>query len=124
MSGDHQRNPDGSGETPAARDPSPEARHARLKADLERVQQRSVGTVETDRREAATSSGLAQGLRLSTEFVAGILAGALLGWVLDRLASSAPWGLIAGVILGFCAGMLNALRASGKVQDPVDRAGR
>jgi ATP synthase protein I len=124
MSGDHQRKPDGSGETPATRDPSAEARHARLKADLERVRQRSVGTVETDRREAATSSGLAQGLRLSSEFVAGILAGALLGWVLDRLANSAPWGLIAGVILGFCAGMLNVLRASGKVQDPVDRSGR
>ena len=36
-----------------------------------------------------------------------------LGWIIDRLAGTAPWGLIVGLLLGFGAGILNVLRSAG-----------
>jgi ATP synthase protein I len=57
------------------------------------------------------SSGLARGLRLSTELVAGVLVGAGIGWGLDRWLGISPWGLIVFLLLGFAAGVLNVVRA-------------
>jgi ATP synthase protein I len=57
--------------------------------------------------------GLGKAMRLSTEFVAGVIAGALLGWVVDRLLGTSPWGLIVLLLLGFGAGVVNVMRAAG-----------
>ncbi len=62
------------------------------------------------------SKALGQALRLSAEFVSGVAAGGILGWLVDRLFGIAPWGLIVCLILGFCAGMLNLMRAAGVVK--------
>ena len=43
-------------------------------------------------------------MRLSTEFIAGIIAGALLGWFVDRMLGTSPWGLIVLLMLGFVGG--------------------
>jgi ATP synthase protein I len=56
-------------------------------------------------------SGLARGLRLSTELVAGVLVGAFVGWALDRWLGISPWGLIVFLLLGFVAGVRNVVRA-------------
>jgi len=53
-------------------------------------------------------------MRLSSEFVAGIVVGAGLGWLLDRWLGTSPWGLILFLMVGFAAGVLNVLRASGE----------
>jgi ATP synthase protein I len=50
--------------------------------------------------------------RLASEFVAAVLGGAGLGWLLDRLAGTSPFGLIILLLLGFGAGILNMARAS------------
>ena len=54
---------------------------------------------------------------MSTEFVAGIAVGAGLGWLIDRLAGTSPWGMIVFLLLGFAAGVLNLIRAAGVVPD-------
>ena len=59
-------------------------------------------------------SGMARGIRLSTELVAGVLVGALIGWGLDRWLGISPWGLIVFLLLGFAAGVLNVVRAAGE----------
>jgi ATP synthase protein I len=56
-------------------------------------------------------SGLARGLRLSTELVAGVLVGAVIGWALDHWLGISPWGLIVFLLLGFAAGVRNVVRA-------------
>ena len=63
----------------------------------------------------ATATGYAQAFRLASEFVAGVLVGAALGWGLDRVAGTSPWGLIGFLLLGFCAGVLNVVRAAGRM---------
>ncbi len=49
----------------------------------------------------------------STELVAGVLVGAALGWLADRLLGTSPWGMIVLLLLGFAAGVLNVMRAAG-----------
>ena len=49
--------------------------------------------------------------------MAGVLVGALIGWLLDRWLGISPWGLIMFLLLGFAAGVLNVMRAAGVVRE-------
>lgn len=68
-------------------------------------------------RQTGPTTGYAQAFKLSSEFIAGIAVGAALGWAIDRLAGTTPWGLVVFLLLGFCAGILNVLRSVGKVAE-------
>jgi len=63
-------------------------------------------------RAKTDSSGNALAMRLGSEFVAAVLVGAVLGWGLDKLAGTAPWGMVIFLLLGFAAGVRNVIRAS------------
>ncbi len=62
---------------------------------------------------AANASAMARGFRLSSELIAGVVVGAVIGWGFDRLLSTSPWGLIVFFLLGFVAGVINVMRAAG-----------
>jgi ATP synthase protein I len=64
---------------------------------------------------------MARGFRLSSELVAGVVVGALIGWGFDRLLSTSPFGLIVFFLLGFAAGVLNVVRSAGAGQDTTGR---
>jgi len=66
-----------------------------------------------DDPEAPKPSGAAWGraMRASSELLAGIFVGSLLGLGLDRLLGSEPWFLLAGIGLGFAAGLRNLSRS-------------
>jgi ATP synthase protein I len=61
-------------------------------------------------------SGLGQALRLSSEFIAAIIVGGALGWAADRWLGTSPWGMILLLMLGFAAGVMNVMRASGMLK--------
>jgi ATP synthase protein I len=92
---------------------------AALSARLRRLgdrlgQQRPDEPSETGRGPpAADASGYARGFRLSSELVGGVLVGAGIGWVLDRVLGISPWGLILFLLLGFVAGVMNVVRSAG-----------
>jgi ATP synthase protein I len=67
-------------------------------------------------------SGMARGLRLSSELVAGVLVGGAIGYALDYWLGIRPWGFIVFVLLGFVAGIVNVMRAAGALANPEDRA--
>ena len=70
---------------------------------------------------AARASAMARGFRLSSELIAGVVVGAAIGWGLDRLLSTSPWGLIVFVLLGFTAGVVNVVRSAGVAPDRTGR---
>jgi len=111
---------------------APPANEAALSARLTHLDQR-LSDVQKDREfekvQAGTegqaaharASAMAVGLRLSSELVAGVLVGALLGWGFDRLLSTSPWGLIVFLLLGFTAGVLNVMRSAGAMTKQSER---
>lgn len=87
-----------------------DARRRVLSDRLERHAARSAA--ERDgMRAPGRYEGVAQGLRLASEFVAGVLVGAGIGYLLDRFAGTSPFGLIFFLLVGFAAGVVNMLRA-------------
>jgi ATP synthase protein I len=102
---------DGSKDRPAEE----AALSARLRNLGTRLGSTQLGKTEqtSSARPVADPSAMARGFRLSTELVAGVLVGAMLGWLLDRWLGISPWGLIVFLLLGFAAGVLNVMRAAG-----------
>ncbi|MDX8469518.1 MULTISPECIES: AtpZ/AtpI family protein [Mesorhizobium] len=111
-----KKGPDGTGETGRGRQPEATIRDDELER-RRRELEASLATRRTDRLEgkdeANAATGYGQALKLSSEFIAGVVVGVGLGWIIDRLAGTAPWGLIVGLLLGFGAGILNVLRSAG-----------
>jgi ATP synthase protein I len=85
----------------------------RLDAALTKVRRTDVG--EEDKRSTSRSDtqGLVRALRLSSEFVAAIVVGGGIGWLVDRVSGTSPFGFIAFFLLGFVAGIINVMRAAG-----------
>jgi ATP synthase protein I len=91
-------------------------------ADLARRLDRLGDAIDAERQERVAAkaparsdmSGYGQAFKLGSEFVAGVLVGAALGWGLDKVAGTSPWGLIVLLLLGFAAGVLNVVRATSR----------
>lgn len=123
MTGDARgkRDKNGQSSRPTAEEAALSARLKRLDEKLSNIRGERDG--QTDRTgngdRAAQASAMARGLRLSSELVAGVLLGAAIGWGLDRVLSTSPWGLIVFLLLGFAAGVLNVMRTAGVAQGGV-----
>lgn len=106
------------------RNGNPQADEAALSARLKSLGSR-LSNVRSDRKSqtdqsasgagsaSANASAMARGFRLSSELIAGVLVGAAIGWGIDRLFSTSPWGLIVFFLLGFVAGVMNVMRTAG-----------
>ena len=76
--------------------------------------QRSVEAAAGQTRQG-DMSGMSRGLRLGSEFVAAILIGAGLGWIIDSVLPTRPWAMVVLLLLGFAAGVLNVVREAAKM---------
>jgi ATP synthase protein I len=66
-------------------------------------------------------AGLGQAVRIGTELLAALVVGGGLGWLADTyLFDSEPWGVVAGLVLGAIAGVLNAYRAAQRWQSSTN----
>ena len=91
------------------------------------------GRIAAERSEQAESmkpsagytgaTGYAKGYRLASEFVAGTLVGGLIGYGIDWLFGTLPFGLIIFLLLGFGAGILNMARAANRIPPAQERLG-
>jgi ATP synthase protein I len=72
---------------------------------------------EGNAKQNNDSGGFGNAFKLSGEFIGGVVVGVGLGWFFDRLFGTSPWGLIIFLLLGFAAGVLNVLRAAGRVAE-------
>ena len=85
----------------------------------------SVKTRETNTGNQADGRGNALGLafRLTTELVAGLVVGGLIGWQLDRWLGTAPVLMLVFFALGAAAGILNVIRTAHEMQRKSGVAG-
>ena len=111
---------DGGGNGSRDKSPDEAALSARLGGLDRRLSEiRDSRKIETDQPEgesedsAARASAMARGFRLSSELIAGVVVGAVIGWGFDRLLSTSPFGLIVFFLLGFVAGVVNVVRSAG-----------
>lgn len=100
------------------REESLEARRRRLGAELATKRADAAESEAGEARAEKSRKGYAEAMKLSSEFLSAIIVGVILGYLFDRFLSTSPWGLIVFLMLGFCAGVLNVLRAAGKVSRP------
>ena len=56
--------------------------------------------------------GMGLGFRMAADFLAAVIVGAVLGFGIDTLFGSTPWGLIVCLILGFITGVWNVVRVA------------
>ncbi|MEO0398570.1 MAG: AtpZ/AtpI family protein [Pseudomonadota bacterium] len=62
-------------------------------------------------RKDGQGQALGQGMRLASELLAATLVGLGIGLGIDRLTGLPPLGLLAGLFIGFSAGLRNAMRS-------------
>ena len=117
---------DTSGRSEQDRRPSDEAdlsaRLRRLGDRLDQVRASQPSEPTPDVSRGPDRSGMARGLRLSSELVGGVLVGGAIGYALDYWLGIRPWGFIVFVLLGFVAGIVNLMRSAGILAHPEDRA--
>ncbi|MEZ5920363.1 MAG: AtpZ/AtpI family protein [Parvularculaceae bacterium] len=93
---------------------------------LEEFSKRLDAVRGVDRTEKAESEGrnkaVGQGFRLASELLAAMIVGPLLGWGFDRLTGVSPFGLLAGVFLGFAAGVRNVSSAMKENAESPEKA--
>jgi ATP synthase protein I len=97
---------------------------AELKARLDRLSADiRTGTADiAEDRKASTSSSSAQstgqamgmGFRVVSELVAGVLVGGGIGWGIDRLLGTSPFGLLIMLFVGMGAGFWNVYRLAAR----------
>ena len=75
----------------------------------------SLKAFEAERARPASSQAsrsIGEGYRLLAELIGGVLGGVGFGWLVDRLAHTAPWGMAVGVSLGAGLSVYLAVRTA------------
>ena len=70
-------------------------------------------SADNDKEEINRKSGLAYAAAFS--LFASVLAGLIVGWLLDRWLGTNPWLLVTGIVLGAVAGFYEFIRSTSKI---------
>lgn len=101
---------------------SPEGPHDKRKLDdlgrrLRDLEQRAEATGTIPRKSAAEpNSALGSAFKLSTEFVAALVVGGGMGWLLDQAFGTRPVLLLLGLAFGVAAGFYGVFRTARRMQ--------
>ena len=68
-------------------------------------------------KENPQTSNIGQAFKLSTELVAAVLVGTIIGFILDNWFDTKPWLIITFFFVGVVAGILNVIRSTKKLQN-------
>jgi ATP synthase protein I len=82
---------------------------------------------EAARARAVSSEAgrsMREGYSLFAGLIGGVLGGVGLGWLIDRLAGTAPWGIAIGAVVGAGMSVFMAARAASRIsQRALEKAG-
>ncbi len=69
------------------------------------------GEREPESEGGGTGAAWGRALRASSDLLAGLIVGMLIGFLLDKWLGTSPWFLLAGIAIGFAAGLRNLARS-------------
>src|SRR5215217_6379159 len=72
--------------------------------------ERDIEDNRASRDASPEMSGMARGMRIGTEFIAAILVGTGIGYLIDLGLGTSPWGLLIMFLVGVAAGIKNITR--------------
>lgn len=98
-----------------AEDARIDALEERLKAAREREEKRNQPQVK------GADANYRSGNRVLADLLGGILGGFVIGWVIDRFAGTAPWGLLVMLFFGIIVAFRNIIRAANTRPDDPDK---
>ena len=93
---------------PIVEDARIDALEARLKAAKEREEERTQSQVK------GADANYRSGNRVLADLIGGILGGCVIGWAVDALFDTTPWGLLVGLFLGIGVAFRNIIVAANK----------
>lgn len=73
--------------------------------------------------ELAGQKAAGQAWRILADLFGGVFVGLAIGFVVDRFAGTAPWGLIGGVLLGFAVSVFMAWRTAQRLMAEAKASG-
>ena len=82
----------------------------RLKIAKAKIRNKTISKDET------RGSFIGYAFKLGTEFVAAVVVGTIIGFILDRTFGTKPWLILIFFFLGSAAGMLNIIKTAKKIQ--------
>ena len=68
-----------------------------------------------DKKQNSSSIGAA--FKLSTELVAAVAVGTIIGFILDKTFGTKPWLILIFFFIGVIAGITNVIKSAKKMQD-------
>tara|TARA_B100001250_G_scaffold246411_1_gene211846 strand:+ start:141 stop:419 length:279 start_codon:yes stop_codon:yes gene_type:complete len=83
----------------------------RLKIAKDKILKRSQSS------EDSQSSKLGIAFKMSTEMVATVLVGTIIGFILDSWFGTKPWLILIFFFVGVVAGILNVIRSAKRIQN-------
>jgi ATP synthase protein I len=86
-----------------------------LEARIARARSERRVAEEAAKAPVKDMSGWNRGMRLGSEFIAAVLVGAGIGYLLDLWLNTSPWLLLVMLLVGFAAGVLNVVRAAAEM---------
>ncbi|MXP24882.1 F0F1 ATP synthase assembly protein I [Altererythrobacter indicus] len=95
-------------EDPIGEDARIDTLDERLKAAREREDKRN------QPRAKGADASYRMGNRVLAELLGGLIGGAAIGWVIDLVAGTEPWGLLGMLALGVIVAFRNIIRISSR----------
>ena len=83
----------------------------RLEIAKNRILKRSKSTKQS------SSSKLGIAFKMSTEMVAAVVVGTIIGFILDNWFGTKPWLILIFFFIGVAAGILNVVKSAKKMQN-------
>jgi len=102
---------------PEMTEDTPQPPNEDLDSRLREARKRLDGEDDAPRhtRPQEMGSGISLAARIVTELVAAVAVAVAIGWLLDSWLETGPWFLIAFIVLGAGAGMMNVYRVANRL---------
>ena len=82
----------------------------RLKLAKDRIKKSEI------KNDEKSSSNIGHAFKISTELLAAVIVGTIIGFILDNWFDTKPWFIIIFFFIGVIAGILNVIRVANNMQ--------